>query len=40
LDKRAGAISNPDNGNSYFSHFLIVKTQKLHDLDCSKQDTS
>jgi hypothetical protein len=21
LDKRAGAVSNPDNGDSYFSHF-------------------
>jgi len=21
LDKRAGAVSNPDDGDSYFSHF-------------------
>jgi len=26
LDKRAGAVSNPDNGDSYFSHFYIVKS--------------
>ena len=40
LDKRAGAVSNADNCNSYFSHFQIVKTEKLPDLVYSKQDTS
>jgi hypothetical protein len=40
LDKRAGAVSNPDDGNSYFSHFKTVKGERLPELDYSKQDTS
>src|ERR1700758_654234 len=29
LDKRAGAVAHADNGNSYFSHFEVVKGERL-----------
>jgi hypothetical protein len=28
LDKRAGAVSNAYDGDSYFSHFQIAKAEK------------
>ena len=37
LDKRAGAVSNADNGDSYFSHFQIVKAEKLPEFDYLEQ---
>jgi hypothetical protein len=40
LDKRAGAVSNAYDGDSYFSHFQIAKAEKLPALHESEHDTN
>jgi hypothetical protein len=33
LDERTGTVAHPDDGDSDFAHFEIVKTEKLSELD-------